>query len=84
MPLSYGSIAGNLSSCIQHPSAVLPTTAWFAHARSRSFSGGALAAPAPRQQVIDALGGMIRQAVAVIVIGTNRVGSKPSFSTKLG
>src|SRR6266568_9585900 len=62
MPLSYGSIAGNLSSCIQHPSTVLPTTAWFAHVRSRSFSGGALAAPVPRQQVMDALGGMIRQA----------------------
>jgi hypothetical protein len=42
MPLSYGSIAGNLSSCIQHPSAVFSTTAWFVHVRSRSFSGDAV------------------------------------------
>jgi hypothetical protein len=44
MPLSYGSIAGNLSSCIQHLSAVLSTTFWFAHVRSRSFGGDALPA----------------------------------------
>src|SRR5580704_4846779 len=52
MPLSYGSIAGNLSSCIQLLSAVFSTTVWFTHVRSPGLSGDALAAPVPGQHAV--------------------------------